>query len=83
MLFWANMEMFLNDSGFCLDSIIRCCKSNTRTATEAANPLAEELRKELTMTWDASYKERHTLKQLICSTISGKKSRKLFPCILI
>lgn len=36
--------MFLNDSDFCLESIIRCCKSKTCTATEVATPLTEELR---------------------------------------
>lgn len=44
MLFWTNMEMFLNDSDFCLESIICCCKSKTCTATEAAIPVTEELR---------------------------------------
>lgn len=37
------MKMFLNDSDFCLESIICCCKNNTCTATESAIPLTEEL----------------------------------------
>lgn len=35
--------MFLNDSDFCLESVIQCCKRKTCTATEAAIPRTEEL----------------------------------------
>lgn len=77
MLLWNSMEMFLNYSNFCLESIIYHYKSKNCTATDGAILLKEELRESWQWYEMGVAKNVMLPMQLICSMIAGKKPGKL------